>query len=113
MTCALLWASLEGSLTLLFLPLVGFLPIPPQPIGQHGNRLRIQYFVVAEFRHAIVALAIITLMCRVSDQPNQPFAGTVAGQIRTGGVFVFAMKLVAFGAAHVGAGQQVCSLGND
>src|SRR5439155_6040936 len=73
-------------------------PVSSQPVGDQPNFPLGQYLLIAELRHAVIALAIIIWVGGIADETNEPLPGTVAGEVRRRRVFVALMELVAVGA---------------
>ena len=86
--------------------LLGFIPIPAQPVGHEANGRRVENFFFAESRHSIIAFAEVIRVRGIRDQADEPIARPIARELRALGR-PFAAKLVTIGAAHVSFEQRL------
>src|SRR5262245_28050605 len=75
-------------------------PFASQPVCDQTDRVGVEDFFAAEGRHAVVALAVETVVRWIADKADEPVARTVACKIGAGRVFSVLMKFVALGATH-------------
>ena len=60
-------------------------PVAPQPVREQADGLCVEDLVLAKFWHPVVAFAVITIVCRIRNQPDKPFARTVRREVGRGG----------------------------